>query len=213
MFIISPKYHVSAHILVSLSSCYIIASTDPHYGMTYDGQKMLQGSVIIAAMHCIAATCARVGRIFFTWRTCVAFYLMMNACTVGWATMDTHLPSSYFIMLTPGGFNLSTGGWLLLALAGVIVGIVLRDVFVHARAENSTLTAFWLFAWIVLASVCTVISRTTKVIHVHHYMWAPAIALLAKYDSRTCIAAQAAALGIFNQELLTGNPKPFFDNI
>jgi len=138
---------------------------------------------------------------------------MMNACTVGWAAMDNYLPSSYFIMLTPGGFNLSTGGWLLLALAGVIIGIVLRDVYMHARAERSTLTAFWLFAWIALASVCTAMSRTTKVIHVHHYMWAPAIALLAKYDSRTCIAAQAAALGIFNQELLGGNVKPFFDNI
>lgn len=181
--------------------------------MVHDGQRMLQGSVMIGAMQCIAATCARVGRIFSSWRRCIAFYTTMNAATVGWKTMDGYLPAKYFIMLTPGGFDLSTGGWILLVTAGVIVGLILRDVYAHARAEKSVITAAWLLAWASLGVTCTYMAKDTKNIHVHHYMWAPVIALLAKYESNTCIAAQAAALGIFNQEMLTGNPRPFFDNI
>lgn len=199
---------------ICLFSVYALAPIRPGDSLTTDAQKLLQGSVLLAAAHHVAATSGRVARIFSTSPKAMSFYIFMNATTICWQAIDDSLPKRCFPMLKQTQIlHMAACGWLLVALCLTCVAVILRDVVFHVKEERDRLTVCWLASFLLLFIIGVSLSTTDALFHVHHYMWAYVIALLAKYNTHTCEAAQAVALGIFNQQMLNGQPPAFFDNV
>jgi len=199
------------HVGVALLSCTLTGMLAWATGlptMYRDVHTFFHSTAAIAAMHAIVAAYGRVERIYS--HSIAGFYVTMNTATWTWVSIQHAVPADAFIMLSTEGMNgLSLRGWVLAVLSFLIVGsIILHNVTQMKRRpylhRNMPMVSALLLTY-------TAAAATDPAFHLHHYMWAGALALLCQCDTFASAACQSIALGIANQELAFGDIQPFFD--
>lgn len=201
--------HTAAGTTCCLASA-LVARAAGLPSMVRSPPALMQCSCACALLHALVAAYGRVERVHRTERL-PAFWSGVLVSTWAWVAVQHSLPRGAFIMLSAEGLqSLSVAGWMLLCgCAGAV------SLLVHHHAQQVALQRQKHGHVQVCTGVATLLLVMAVVagpgFHLHHYMWAPAVALGCQCDTWISMTSQSIALGIMNQELAFGHMPPFYD--